>query len=349
MNKSAVVIGAALLGLSTAAWANDTTAQLSTGGLVFVTNESIEMASEELSVSPTQVQVVYQFNNTSDQAQHILVAFPMPDIAGSGDFMTAVPVNDGEGQPGAGIADKDNLFGFKTLFNGTPVKAVLHQYAFQNNIDYSETLRKLGLPLEPFGQATYDGLNALSRQAADRLVRLGLIFRQEYDAGNGLQVDNTPVWTLRSTYSWEATFPPGRSEVVHSYVPSVGGTVSTTFMPQENDEYSAQRMTDYKARYCVDDDLIRTLKKFAVPGEGYTGYPYTESWISYVWSTGGNWSGPIGTFTLTVDKGKADSLVSFCGDGVKKIGPTTFRMTATDWYPPDHELEILILNKDNFQ
>ena len=51
-------------------------------------------------------------------------------------------------------------------------------------------------------------------------------------------------------------------------------------------------------------------------------------------------------FTLTIDKGEQDSLVSFCGENVKKIGPTTFEMTETDWYPPwDHELEILFLDK----
>jgi hypothetical protein len=70
-----------------------------------------------------------------------------------------------------------------------------------------------------------------------------------------------------------------------------------------------------------------------------------ESWISYIWSTGSNWSGPIGKFHLTIDKGDPKNLVSFCWDGeVKKMGPTTFEMTATDWYPPyGKELEILIL------
>ena len=46
-------------------------------------------------------------------------------------------------------------------------------------------------------------------------------------------------------------------------------------------------------------------------------------------TTGGNWAvGTIGKFKLTVDKGDPKALVSFCGDNVKKIGPTTFEMTA---------------------
>ena len=55
---------------------------------------------------------------------------------------------------------------------------------------------------------------------------------------------------------------------------------------------------------------------------------YTENWMSYVLSTGANWSGPIGHFSLTVDKGVPENFVSFCGQGVKKVGPTTFRMEA---------------------
>jgi hypothetical protein len=69
---------------------------------------------------------------------------------------------------------------------------------------------------------------------------------------------------------------------------------------------------------------------------------YTEQWISYILTTGANWFGPIKKFTLTVDKGEPDSIVSFCGDGVKKTGPTTFEMTKTDFYP-DKDLDILLL------
>ncbi len=321
------------------ALANDTMAQLGTGGLVFVTNEDIEMASEDLFVSTTQVKVVYKFNNKSDSDQHILVAFPMPDISGSGDFMTSVP-----------NLEDDNIFGFETLFNGNPVAATLHQYAFSNNIDYSASLADLGVPLAPYGERTIKALNGLAKADQQKLIDLGMVFPMEYDAGNGPVVDMTPVWTLRSTYSWEATFPPGPSDVVHTYTPSVGGTVATTFMPEEGNTYAQQQFEDYQKKYCVDEDLLKAVKKGAVTTDGYTNYPYTESWISYIWSTGANWGGPIGNFTLTIDKGDSGNLVSFCGENVKKIGPTTFQMTATDWYPPyGQELEVLLLVKNEMQ
>lgn len=333
-----------IMAVAVPATANDTTAQLGTGGLVFVTNEQIVMESEDLYVSPTEVRVTYEFNNTSGEDQHILVAFPMPDIMGSGDFMTDVPIVNAE-YNGMDTSDPDNLFGFATTFNGAPVAAQIHQYAFNNNIDYSKLLKQLGVPLEPFGAKTAEVLNGLAADDLAELTQRGLVFAMEYDAGNGAQVDVTPAWTLRSTYSWEATFPPGKSEVVHTYRPSVGGTVGTTFMPRDGDTYAEARFAEYKTKYCVDDTLTAALDKVAIEQDGYVNYPYVENWISYIWSTGNNWSGPIGKFTLTVDKGDPKALVSFCGDNVKKIGPTTFQMTATDWFPPyDHELEILLLN-----
>ncbi|OYX11256.1 MAG: hypothetical protein B7Z15_12135 [Rhizobiales bacterium 32-66-8] len=45
---------------------------------------------------------------------------------------------------------------------------------------------------------------------------------------------------------------------------------------------------------------------------------------------------------MTVDKGAPNNLVSFCGTNVKKVSPTRFEMTATDFYP-QQDLNIIIL------
>ena len=62
------------------AQANDTAAQLVTGGLEFVINDDIKMLSEELFISREEIRVVYEFQNNTDTDQKVLVAFPMPDI-----------------------------------------------------------------------------------------------------------------------------------------------------------------------------------------------------------------------------------------------------------------------------
>lgn len=345
-NMQKLVVALAMSALALPAMANDTMAQLGTGGLIFVTSDDIRMASEHLFVSRDEIKVVYEFDNELDEAQDILVAFPMPDLEGGPERMVAIPgLYDPE--TGTESSDPDNLFRFRTTLNGEPVEAQLHQYAYHNNIDYSAMLTGFGVPLNPNIEATLPALAALSEEQTAELLHHGLIFVMEYDAGDGWVSERTPLWSLRSTYSWEANFPPGVSEVVHTYLPSVGGTTGLSFLPyNDEDDWTERNFRDYTNKYCMDEKFIAAAKRGAVENDGWTHYPYMENWISYVWSTGNNWSGPIGKFTLTIDKGKQDSLVSFCGENVKKIGPTTFEMTETDWYPPwNRELEILILDK----
>jgi len=331
---------AALVCSAAPAFANDTTSQLGTGGLVFLVNENVSMDTEDLSISPDKVDVLYHFTNKGDTDDNVLVAFPLPDITGDGDFMVAIPNE-----------DSDNLFGFTTSFDGKPLKSTLHQYAFAFGVDQTDYLKSLNVPLAPFGQTTQTALNALSDADHQELQHRGLVIPMTYDAGNGEQTDFTPVWTLKSTYTWEANFPAGKTvEVEHSYTPSVGGTVATTFLAPPFDTTDQDRPKIYKDKYCTDDTLIKTVKKsLKDPADLYSA-PYYESWISYIWSTGANWSGAIHKFHLTIDKGDTKDLISFCWDGkVTKTGPTRFEMTADDWYPPDHELEILLLKHQDPQ
>ena len=64
--------------------------------------------------------------------------------------------------------------------------------------------------------------------------------------------------------------------------------------------------------------------------------------VEYILTTGANWAKPIGDFRLVVDKGKPGNLVSFCGEGVRKISPTQFEMRKRNWRPT-RDLEVLIL------
>ena len=73
---------------------------------------------------------------------------------------------------------------------------------------------------------------------------------------------------------------------------------------------------------------------------------YTRAFeVPYIVTTARNWAGRIGRFTLTVDKGRADALVSFCRQGVRKTGPTTFAWEARD-YVPDSDLRVLLVSND---
>lgn len=330
--RSKLVVAALLLGVAPAL-ANDTSAVLTTGGLEFVTNPDIRMESEELFISAEEIRVVYEFRNTGETDQNVLVAFPMPEIVP--DFFSPVSFPNGP---------DDNLFQFKTTFNGEPVTAELHEYAYAVGVDRTKLLKQLNIPLVPiFGPAS-DATDGLDEETRTELLHLGMIQPDEFDAGEGWEKHYWPAWTYRATYTWEGNFPAGETVTVeHSYKPSVGGTVGVSFLGEPYEGYDPAK--EYADKYCTDEGFLTAVRKTLTNKDEPWSAPFTESWISYILTTGGNWGGgSIGKFRLVVDKGSEDNLVSFCGDGIKKIGPTTFEMVKEDFWP-ERELDVLILNR----
>lgn len=296
------------------AWANDTSAELAAGGLVITKNDAIEMQSEDLFISQEAVRVTYRFVNTSGRDATIRVAFPMPDIGGPDMFKSDVSVP---------VDAPANILAFATTADGKPVKTELEQKALVDGVDRTAWLVANHIPLAVHQESAAAAIGKLPKAKRDEARKLGLI--DEEDA---------PIWVLRSTYHWMQTFPAGKPVTIqHRYTPSVGATVGTMLgLGRDSDQETARK-------YCVDPSIQTTLARSVHNGEGPR---YTEHWIEYVLVTGGNWKKPIGDFRLTVDKGKPATLVSFCGDGVRKIGPTRFEMRKTNWRP-EKDLSILFL------
>ena len=307
------LLAAALLATAlTPAHANDSTAQLAAGGLVLVKNDAVEMQSEELRLSRQRVQVRYVFRNTSGKDVTLRVAFPMPPIGGPGFFQSDVSIP---------VDAPANFLGFATRADGKPVTSEVEQKAWVGTADRTAWLTANHVPLAPHREEANAALARLSPAKHAEAVKLGLI-------GD----DGEPAWTLNITYHWLQRFPAGVPVVIeHGYTPSVGGTVQTMLGEAEGDADTAKR-------YCVDPALTRTLQAASRAGRHYP-----ENWVDYVLVTGANWKKPIGRFRLVVDKEDPRDLVSFCGDGVRKIGPTQFEMTKTNWRP-DKDLSVLFLS-----
>jgi len=330
--KSLAVLGV-LLAATLPAYANDTSAVLGAGGLEFVVNYNIAMESEELFISKDEIRVVYRFRNDSDTDQDVLVAFPMPDIIPEHYSPVSWP-----------MGPADNLFEFETTFDGKPVDATLHEYAFALGVDRTALIKDLGLPLVPIIEGANEAADALDEAKQAELLHLGLLGTEEYDIGQGMEMHHYPTWTYRATYTWEAHFPAGKTVTVeHRYKPSVGGTVGVSFLGEPSEGYDPAK--DYADKYCTDKPFLDAVRKTLTdPADSYSA-PFTESWLSYILTTGGNWSGSgIEKFRLVVDKGDEANLVSFCGDDIKKTGPTTFEMIKENYYP-EQELDILILDR----
>lgn len=295
------------------ALANDSSAEIAAGGLVFVKNPNVEMLSEDLYISTNEIRVRYRFVNNSNVDVTTLVAFPLPDIT----------VDPNDSPPTIPTDDPVNLFGFTTLVDGKQVKADVEQKAYLSVRDQTEILRRLNIPLAPHLVATRKALAALSPTDKDRLKTIGLIDDNPYDYPQ-------PLWTLKTNFYWEQRFAAKHETLIeHHYKPSVGSTVP---IPVRNllDVLNGPLYS----KYCVDSSFLNDLAKKLDQ--------YSQRRIDYILTTGANWSGPIKEFRLVVDKEKADNIVSFCGENVNKISPTRFEMQKT-YFVPDKNIAILIL------
>jgi hypothetical protein len=325
---------------SAPALANDSSAALSTGGLVFVQNPNVQMRSEQLFISTRQIRVTYHFFNTSDQSVTNLVAFPMPDITFTRDDENiSIPTQTPGNIP-------ENFLAFSTTADGRPVAAQVEQKAFGNGIDQTALLRQLNIPLVQTA-STDDALDRLPAPEWTRLRDLGLAEIQEefkYSVGWDMEKHVCCLyrieprhlrarWTLKTTYYWQQTFPAHQElAIAHQYKPSVGGNiVSGEDVARAN----------FYPKFCVDPDFLAAASR-AQQAATRANKTLFASVIDYILKTGANWAGPIADFTLTIDKGDPANLVSFCGDGVKKIAPTQFQVHYTN-FTPTSDLAILIL------
>ena len=320
-----IIVPAVLALLAAAAFANDGVTEREAGGLVFRPTDQVDMLSEDLYVSIQQIRVRYRFRNRTPHDVRLTVGFPLPDHDLRADFDgdTAYPSN------------------FRTLVDGVPVRMQVEHRAFWRGAEYTDLLNRLGVPivygengeLEPIERA----LSALPRTQQDRLIAIGLV--EPFDEPReGRRI--TPVWTVKETWYWDQIFPAGRDLVIeHAYRPGAGGTIMTNLTPDlRMHESIAPSARETMRRYCVDEAFLAGLDRLWNGGRRQI----SEANVSYILTTGAGWRSAIGDFRLVVDKGRPGNLVSFCGRGVRRIGPTRFELRRRNWWPTE-DLHVLVL------
>ncbi|MGV1792967.1 DUF4424 family protein [Rhizobium sp. A37_96] len=323
--------------LSMPALADDSSATLGTGGLVLQKTDKIALVSEDLYLSPTGVRISYRFHNLTNADYATTIAFPMPDFPGGGSNSTTVVPDPAS----------DNFMKFQTVVDGKPIASQLEQRAFiteegKPDVEITEKLRALHIPLVPTVEATQAAIGRLTNEQRKNLADADIVDPGEESDYTGQRVPLYPLWTLRSKYWRDQTFPAGKDVTVQqTYVPVVGSLSSLSLGSPDMDPDSLKA---YQEKFCTDASFLKAagaLYKKAADDNAKT-FQSFEQYLSYVIMSGGNWAGPIGSFKLVVDKGDPKTLVSFCGNGVKKIGPTQFEMDIRN-YTPDRDIDVLLL------
>jgi hypothetical protein len=311
--------------------ANDSSAELTVGGLVFTKSAEVAMESEDLTITPEAITVRYRFINQSAKPVTLTVAFPLPDIDLSEGDNFAIPAS-----------DSINFLGFETKIDGKPVTFTMNQRAVVGDKDVSALLRGLKVPLFALG-VQHDVLADLMPAARDKLVDEGLL------VPIGQTEQGKPIygagWKVKTSAVRQQTFPPNKPVLVeHRYKTSLGMSFDTVMRRALRQKDGMQKEVErYRKDYCITDKFLADVDKLAGNAAANTAR-VQERRISYVLKTGANWAGPIKQFRLLVDTRKADRLVSFCGPNLKTISPTTTEATAKD-FTPDKDLKILIVGR----
>ena len=307
---------------STPVFADDSSASLAAGGLVFTKQADIRMAVEDLRISPREVRVRYEFANDGNKDVQTVVAFPMPDI----------DVREFWYEPlGATLDQTPNFMGFALTVDGRKVEATPDERAVLNGRDVTAQVKAAGLPINIAGSKLVDRIGHLSPALRKSLAAQGLV-----------EIDGTeahPHWIAKTSYWWHQIFPAGKTVVIeHRYQPVTG-----QFFFGVSD--LTGKKPNYAKSYCIDAPTqgairarIARLDPMGANGQYLQGYQ-----TGFVLKTANNWKGPIGHFKLTLDKLKPENLLSLCwGSDLKKTGSTTFESTREN-FAPTRDIEMLVL------
>ena len=229
--------------------ANDSSAELTVGGLVFTKSADVSMESEDLTITPEAVSVRYRFLNQSSKPVTLTVAFPLPDIDLSEADNYAIPAS-----------DSTNFVGFETKIDGRPVNFTMNQRAFLGDKDVSALLRSLGVPVFALG-AQHNKLAELPQATRDKLIDDGLLVQAGqneqgkpiYDAG----------WKVKTSAVRQQTFPPNRPVLVeHRYKTSLGVSFDTILRKAlRQNKGMAKEFERYRKDYCITDKFLADVDK----------------------------------------------------------------------------------------
>jgi len=328
--RGALIAGAALL-VSAQSFADDSSAALGMGGLEFTRSNAVRMAREDLSISPKDVRIRYEFANDGASDVTTLVAFPLPDID-LWEFYESPIGTIGE--------DPVNFVGFTATVDGKRVPVIVEQRAFLGNRDVTDIVRAAGAPVNAL---VGDGIQKLDHLPADKkriLENAGLAEAEAPDQEH-------PKWIVRTKFYWSQTFPAHKTVTIeHAYHPVTGQTFFTEFdlKPTADSGRNWQRDT------CMDGPTVTTIRKMLDAQKGaQNGQLLNIYSTDFILKTANYWKAGIGTLHVTFDKLKPDNVLSLCWAGsLKKTGATTFESTLSDVYPAS-DIHMVVLESPTRQ
>jgi hypothetical protein len=273
----------------------------------------------EVHISIYSVRLAYVFKSPTHQSVHFRFALPEMPVDASEDIAAL-----DENSVAAGLAadtQPANYMNLSVQVNDRKLALTGHGRALHEGKDVTRRLLDAGVPLlyDPAGDAPWP---KLPPEVQEKL------------RADGLLGEDAAYWSYQADFEWDQAFEPGETRIEVSYVPAFEywSDITVDQFPEIAPGGPATRT------YCIDDAVRRAFFRKPFSYDIYT--------VTHLAAPAGGWNGPVGHYRLVVDKKRTTDLVAFCPLAAKKISPTTFEWTATNFTPGNQTGVLFFINTD---
>ena len=354
--KKLVALLVVVVGALSPALANDSELGTPTGSFVVSKNPHIAMRSELLQISLNKIRVEYVYENTSDEAQNIVIGFPVarfnydygsPPLPHTLKVRTWIDGQEYEYQNSEFNPDEQCRSRWLERNGIFDDAGYCFQYQRSLKVFDNDGCSGQEVDLTPAQQTRIERL--LSEERA-----LGCSF---IERPNVPQVEYSDVWTEyyignTTTYVRQQQFEPRAIvKVVHEYVPDLTGGIFDFWVEdfRRLDELSEYETLSARYLKCAteEDALVaveaweRSLEKGPKSGRAAE-MARIVNWsiIDYILTTGANWRGPIGHFRLEIFA-KEPFFIATCFEGLERVADNRYAFEAYDYVPAENLSVVL--------
>jgi hypothetical protein len=292
-----------ILSSSSLSLANDGYSAIGAGGIVFKKSSRVEMLSEILTISETNVNVKYEFMNrlgVSEKkvTEKAFVSFPMPEVACGYWGQKKVPED------------------FSVLVDGKKVNFLTEVKAYKGDKDVTAQIKKAGLPVDCRDLEKNSKLHAKAKKTK---------WLDDYQGTDPEQV----FYTTRIIYYWQQDFIPNQIvKIEHSYNPVLGA-----------DGGHPAWFFNKAPHWDRDPNIFWEKHKEIKDLEFQSSKVKGGNSLNYILTTANTWRGGVAKFTLIIKRKSPDTFIGSTLGPLEVIDDNTFQFRARD-FRPDRDLTI---------
>jgi hypothetical protein len=265
-------------------------------GLLLASNPNLEVQSIQINVNAEKVTYTYRINNKGSADVRVAAVFSLPELSPPAEEDVTYRIGPGT-----------NPIALTLTADGNPISAKIEMRAMVLGVDRVEDLKAAKIPLVPFDSEAERAVMALTGDARDRLVNLGVVTPPSTDGDPPL-----PDWSLTVEHNWEQTFPAGKSTMLVATFTPITGSYAI-------DSDNISDLDDVQEEVCLPAPALRNLKQKI---KGRVSVDVTDIQLSN--SGPARWlDKPV--VNITVEKSGADVIAAFCGN---EKNATPNRITA---------------------